>query len=487
MTSVAELIEQLKEGKITKEEMIEKVSLPFFTQSSLTEKTLTCVDTVPDDTHISQENSPDHETEFEQNYLIEDEDYYPRLPPSMTPKDYSDSLSSNFLHRQIQWDLRRSVEQERLKAQQQQIIKKNCTFQPTTNIISHEIIESPFERLSRIKENFRLQKLREEQERMKEEEELRGCTFKPEINRTEIQPRYLDANEQRMSPRLKLMLKDQCTFAPKVKGVAKGMKSVKEYVKQDPFERLSKPKEIEEPKEPEEEINSSSKQSIVSSTGYQEYGDSFSSRPFFERQALYELMKIEKKNYYENMPAPAPMICERSKKLVKKEFYERNNEMIEKKLKTLKNTEKPEGCTFQPKITKKAKLKKNRSFAEMCHGDSKKREENINAKKEEINQNFRNFLDSGLFQSKRYTNVTSTIKILDDPDSYVARMKDQQRISEQRVKSIIEEREKQELAECTHAPITIDAPSYVKQIARNMAMLKAERAANQEPKKPEWR
>lgn len=387
--------------------------------------------------------------------------------------------------------MRRSVEQERLKEQRTKVENKHCTFQPVTNKNNLNTQEDPFERLSKLRENHKLRRMREEQEKLKEEAELRGCTFKPEINnyKNEVQPRYMITNEERnLSPRLRLMLKDQYTFIPRVKGLIKGMNSAKEYIKQNPFERLSKPKEVSEPDEPEEEIEISPKHSIVSSsTEYKEYGDSFSSRPFFERQALYELMKAEKKSYHENMPSVGPEICERSKKMVKKGFFERNQEMIDKKEATLKNSQKPSGCTFQPRITQKAKLVKNRSFTEMSYGDSKKKETKIQTMKQEIEQNFKAMNNLGLSHTKLYSNVGSTIKILDDPDSYVARLRDLQRNKEQKIKAIKDEREKQELSACTHAPVTIEAPSYVKQIARNMALLKAERAAYEEESKPDWR
>lgn len=110
MATVAELIELLKGGKITKEEMLERVSTPVYTQSSLNEKTLTGnrysgVETVPDLTQISAypDHAPDTEAEYDpQVFLHEIEDFYPRRPPSMTTKDYSDSSSSNFLNRQVQ-------------------------------------------------------------------------------------------------------------------------------------------------------------------------------------------------------------------------------------------------------------------------------------------------------------------------------------------------------------------------------------------------
>ena len=135
-----------------------------------------------------------------------------------------------------------------------------------------------------------------------------------------------------------------------------------------------------------------------------------------------------------------------------------------------------------------AKMRRNRSFAEMSYGDLKKRNEKVEALKEVAEEKVREQTNPSFYPSKSYMNVKSKLQILDDPQSYIERIKSEQRKKEIVSNIMQEEKMKTELKECTYQPNVIEAPDYVKQIARNMAMIKAERVSiSAKPSKPEWR
>ena len=405
MSTISELVELLKEGSISKDQMLEIIHSNSFTSK-------------PPEKSARFEKTADRETEVEFNTL--DFDDFQMRPTPVFETSFSVLNSDGFIERQVNWDTKRSINQELKREQKMKIEEKECTFQPKTNAnVSSGFSQETIERLAKCRENVRIIRMREEQERRKLEEELLPCTFHPQINKNSCisGSKYLADTPKRN------LNNEEPTFIPKVKGPCKGMKIAKEYVKQDPFERLSRPKEMTQP-EPEDD----SPKSIKPLTPNPEYsGISFSTKPFFERQALYELMKLEKKEILESMPLPQPVINERSKKLVKKDFYQRNQEMIEKKSETKPD---PNPCSFQPKITNMAKMRRNRSFAEMSYGDLKKRNEKVEVLKEMAEEKVREQTNYSSFQSRSYTNVKSKLQILDDPQSYIERIKSEQRKKE---------------------------------------------------------
>ena len=471
MSSIAELVELLKEGSISKEQMLERIYNQSFPPKPNHDRLFEPAE-IPAIYPEKKFFDCDTEIDF---YPTESEDFIPRQAPSFEPS-FLPYATEEFLERQTQWDFKKNVNQESMKEQKLRLETKECTFHPKTNEKSTVFSQDTIDRLTKIRENTRLVRLKEEQERKKLEEEMEACTFHPQINKNSC---ISGSKYMKESNRL-YYTGSTPTFIPTVKGPTRKMKAANEYIKQDPFERLSRPREAYQP-EPEEP-----EYSMKSSTPLPEYsGCSFSTRPFFERQALYELMKHEKKQQLSQKPPKNPVMNERSKKLVKTDFFERNEEMIRKKLEP--SVDYPEACSFQPKITNLAKMRRNRSVAEMAYGDSKKKSEKIEFLKEMAEEKFKESINPSTFQSKSYANVKSKLQILDDPHSYIDRIKYQQRRKEAETQILKDEKARQEVAECTHSPNIIDAPGYVKQIARNMAMIRSEMAVEETTAKPQWR
>jgi len=481
MASISELVKSLKEGLISKEQLLQKIDSPLASNCQTPERPFTVYTS---DIETNSEMKCNFDS-IDSEYLQTQEE--PRRPPMMTSQSSTTFINrpSNFLRRQDYWESIRSYNHARLQGQAALKEFEECTFRPKVNTDA-EVSEKVFSRLYRVKDVSHLLKIKTELEKAKQEAELSQCTFKPSLNPKSscVSSRLLESSTKNLSPRFRIFYEDSCTFAPKVRGLRKGMSAAKHYLEEDPFERLYKPKQAE----PEEEVNPSRSmsKSVSKSASVKSFGDSFSSRPFFERQALYELMKKEKREAAYKRPPTGSVMCERSKKLVKKDFYERNQELLERKKfkveQALNSTP-----LHKPKLTKRGKSAKPRGFKEMCYGDPLRKQEKISQKKEEAEQQVEELHRPHFSQNKSYSNVSSRLNLIGDPSSYVQRIKEMARQKERQALEFKESQEQQELSQCTHAPRTIDAPSYVKQIARNMAMLKAERSVNQVPSKPEWR
>ena len=63
--------------------------------------------------------------------------------------------------------------------------------------------------------------------------------------------------------------------------------------------------------------------------------------------------------------------------------------------------------------------------------------------------------------------ASSRLQILNDPDSYMLRLQERQKYLEEKKMMIKQAEEEKELAECTFAPKTKDAPDYVKRMAQS--------------------
>merc|ERR1712216_244112 len=86
----------------------------------------------------------------------------------------------------------------------------------------------------------------------------------------------------------------------------------------------------------------------------------------------------------------------------------------------------------------------------------------------------------------------SRLRVVSDPDTYLDRIARQHRVFSEKQRRAAQEAELSKFKECTFRPSIHDAPSYVKRIARSMALSKAARAAaveqsEKKPERPEWR
>ena len=84
------------------------------------------------------------------------------------------------------------------------------------------------------------------------------------------------------------------------------------------------------------------------------------------------------------------------------------------------------------------------------------------------------------------SNVESRLKILAEPDTYVARLNQEATVMAERARRAASEAEAAELRECTFHPAVHSAPEYVSRIAKSMALARSVKPQH-ETARPDWR
>ena len=144
-----------------------------------------------------------------------------------------------------------------------------------------------------------------------------------------------------------------------------------------------------------------------------------------------------------------------------------------------------ESCTFKPNILASSRARPARSYTELSRGDSLKRETAARLMKLKAEQDE---LEGLTFQPKlNPSNARSRLNILNDPDSYLERIQKQEENFSIRRRKALQEQEMKEFAECTFHPQINDAPSYIKRIAKSMALARDARPNTKKRELPEWK
>jgi hypothetical protein len=83
--------------------------------------------------------------------------------------------------------------------------------------------------------------------------------------------------------------------------------------------------------------------------------------------------------------------------------------------------------------------------------------------------------------------IPGRLRVLEDPDTYIERVQQEARMFSEKQRRAMQESEMQEFAECTFKPQVHDAPTYIKRIARAMALTRAAQPPAAENSRPDWR
>jgi hypothetical protein len=157
-----------------------------------------------------------------------------------------------FYERMIAWVNKRDMDAEEKRKRLEAHATDGCTFKPFINDLSRHIeLEKPVvERLydTRRQKEEELEALR----KMKEEEEVkRTCTFKPAINPSDRQPTPTKSRYREPSPRRTQEIRrsiedgvDRKAFKPATNVIPPNMTNALQYLSEDPFSRLSKPRPL---------------------------------------------------------------------------------------------------------------------------------------------------------------------------------------------------------------------------------------------------
>ena len=143
-------------------------------------------------------------------------------------------------------------------------------------------------------------------------------------------------------------------------------------------------------------------------------------------------------------------------------------------------------CTFAPAINPSSRAMRPRSVVDMSRGDALKRETAARLLRLKIEQEDLEGITFRPRINERSRAAEGRLRILSDPDSYVARLKmDAARQAESARRSAAQS-EASELAECTFTPAVHGAPEYVSRIAQSMALARSVKELGP-PARPDWR
>eukprot|EP00743_Colponemidia_sp_Colp-15_P005027 GILK01005414.1.p1 GENE.GILK01005414.1~~GILK01005414.1.p1 ORF type:complete len:555 (-),score=87.07 GILK01005414.1:220-1884(-) len=470
--------------------------------------------------------------------------FHPSIRP--LPSQYaSDKMDdSRLFHERVQrWQVKKSEEINRLKEQLQSSQYENCTFKPAINTISASIVSpSPnaaavSERLYKHQSKTRILQLQSEIQQKQEEEFRKNCTFTPQISRppkefaSQISSRYMqDPNLSTNSSRH--IDVPEFSFTPRVNKVPVHMGSAQLYLQTNAFERLSRPRTAAQDASFVSDENSFISWSNENNgntgnvTSYRTIGTAKATRPssapreringsaeseqhaskrdpdffiqFLQRQNILEanrqdrLARVQSSVQFQ----PKPELCPKSKVLAEKrlrksgggDFLTRVEQHCLKREQSFHEmaAHTPSDCTFQPQINDASRVLKPRTAEEMSVGDMMRKENSLRAMKLQIEKRE---LEVATFKPKltQKEGVSSRLKVVSDPDTYIERIQKSARIQCERAKRVQESLDEQATKECTFKPKIHEAPAYVTRIAKSMALTRAAKKSIPIETVREWR
>ena len=388
-----------------------------------------------------------------------------------------------------------------------------------------------------------------ELKRKREEEFQRTCTFQPNVGkqstrssgrRSMTPSRYqqeqkkrgggssgdrsssggfTSASRRRATPKAQPSGMDECTFQPKVNTVSNKFASARLYLQNNVHDRLSTPRA--EPNNDQSNTRGGGKGSGV--VDMESFIDSLESkksgrgrkRPSSARRSRDDDENGDGKHFNEflarqnarsarreknlqtlrkrSTPSHKPRICSKSRQIASNTaqggFMQRlAKDALRKehgKMKQKAEIARLESCTFKPNILASSRARPARTYTELSRGDSLKRETAARLMKLKAEQDE---LEGLTFQPKlNPSNARSRLNILNDPDSYLERIQKQEENFSIRRRKALQEQEMKEFAECTFHPQINDAPSYIKRIAKSMALARDARPNAKKNNLPEWK
>ncbi|CAM9749577.1 unnamed protein product [Chrysoparadoxa australica] len=319
-----------------------------------------------------------------------------------------------------------------------------------------------------------------------------------------------------------------CTFTPQIIGVLDDMESAKLYLQYDVVARLTGEAFLEDQdtKEPEEDTLTTGNASkgggsglalkLITSVPHE--GDAYNAvtyleglterlgeasvghegsksfQDFLERQNQGEIRRRKHVEELQNRAQPTfkPNLCRTAESMntSKGTFLQRlARDAIRKEHETLRQraSRKDPNCTFRPKLTKKSEQLPARSMVELSRGDQLKREtmQRLNKLRSEQEQMQGVTFNPQLNDNAMARNAESRLKVVSDPDSYLASVKMEAKKRQDRCKEGTVQRELAEVEGCTFTPQTKPCPAYIRRIAQSLA--KSKTPSEQNSCRPEWK
>lgn len=442
------------------------------------------------------------------------------LPAEYSSSSWRKRRKEEFLERVERWRIERERELERNVARDEEYALGECTFQPRISSNSRKAADlsrasdarSADQRLYEDDKNRRAAReaRRSLDSSLRESKFADEHPFRPRLvsaRNDSVKPRYSSTPRRRSvapSPDER-MEKKECTFAPNVNGVRDDMDLAKMYLSTGVFDRLSaRRKKIEDD---EDDRKSSTASSVaVEKTDVEK---------FLARQAAFDAKRARKVDdlrqsiqprFRPSLATPnskrpstptrsaaSPSEQNGSNFMDRLAVSERRRQRRQQQLATTPQHRRKAGeYTFTPTISEfAAKRSSRRSVDEMSTGDALRRETSrrLLKLKAEHDEKRTNSFKPKLVAHQR-PSAQSKLRLSSAPDTYLDRLK---RESERRVEQrrrALDERDRRLLEDVTFEPQTTRCPTYIKRIARGMAL--AKKAADHHPKaaeddRPGWR
>lgn len=353
-----------------------------------------------------------------------------------------------------------------------------------------------------------------------EQKQLAECTFQPKVNTVldarPVRSRYRDPTPTRGRGTSETPSADgrpppplpsgvaECTFMPQTNNVRpQTMPAAAVYVQVPIFERLSKTQTASQ-REREREVQEDQQrvletqaaleapiQPSLPSTARDPKLQEFLSRQ--EAAAAKKEADIEAQRQL-NAPTLQPALCEKSLRIVRAKgsgrFLDRVvHESIAKEhdqMRTQAMLGNDPECTFAPAINPSSRAMRPRSVVDMSRGDALKRETAARLLRLKLEQEDLQGITFKPAINERSRHTEGRLRILSEPESYVARVKAVQATQVDRIRRQMQQAEATELAECTFTPAVHSAPEYVSRIAQSMALARSVKQLAP-PARPDWR
>jgi hypothetical protein len=144
-------------------------------------------------------------------------------------------------------------------------------------------------------------------------------------------------------------------------------------------------------------------------------------------------------------------------------------------------------CTFQPAINPASRALPPRGVEDLSRGDQIKKETAVRLLRLRVEAQQLDGITFAPSINETSRQAQGRLRVLQDPDSYVQRLQKEAALAEIRARTQAEELERAEMQHCTWTPVVHDAPTYIKRIARSMALARAVRPQSAAPSRPDWR
>lgn len=407
------------------------------------------------------------------------------------PAEYAKKRrSTDFLERVERWRLERERALEKRVAEDVDDAMGECTFQPRISQNSRKAAalrsdgRKPEDRL--YEEDGRRRLARETRASLdssqRESQFEKDHPFRPTrfADDLPVKPRY--ARRKSEPPKKQ---PDECTFNPRVNGVRDDMDLAKRYVASAVFDRLTARRPASaRAYDDDEEIETPRRRRRSTASDWQ---------TFLARQKAFDAKKSKRVEGLRQTSTPKfrPRLTT-SRSDAEPDFMARLAVAARRRDRRdheAKAAESDGECTFAPTISDLGSRRERRSVDELSAGDALRRETSRRLLKLKDDHDHKYSFKPTLLADQK-PQAESRLQLHAAPDTYLDRLKLEHQRRQDHRRRLQEDHDSRLLSEATFAPTTTKCPTYIKRIARGMALAKKadmSRSLDEPAARPTWR